>query len=120
MKRIFFLLLLLHSALYCQEVSTIQSNITSIEDYAINIENSSLQQKMQIESLQQQLKNAKESQEALENSVIEISAQAKELLKSQKNLERRCMSLKIALGVSASLSIISTGIMSLILVNNSK
>ena len=120
MKRIFILLLLLHSVLYSKTISTVQSNLTSIEDYTINIENNSLQQQMKIESLEKQLKNAKESQEALEKSVIEISAQAKELLNSQKNLETKCMNLKIALGVSISLNIIATGIMSLILVNNSK
>lgn len=106
-KLIILLLLLSCSVLYSQETSTIQHNITSIEDYAINIENNSLQQQKQIESLQQQLKNAKASQEALENSVIEISTQAEELLKSQKNLERKCMSLKVGLACSISISIIS-------------
>lgn len=113
-----FLLLLLHSVLYSQATSTIQSNLTSIEDYAINIELNSLQQEMKIESLEEQLKNARASQEALENSVIEISAQAEELLNSQKNLERKCMNLKVALGVSVSLSIISIG--TLIMVLNNK
>ena len=120
MKRIFFLLLLLHSALYCQPTSTIQSNLTDIEDFALNIEQNSIQQQMKIESLEKQLKNAKISQEALENSVIEISAQADKLLSSLNKSERRCMNLKIALGVSISLSIITTGIMSLVLVNNYK
>ena len=73
---------------------------------------------MKIESLEEQLKNARASQEALENSVIEISAQAEELLNSQKNLERKCMNLKVALGVSVSLSIISIG--TLIMVLNNK
>ena len=110
LKKIFILLLLLlHSVLYSQETSTIQSNLTSIEDYAISIEQSSLQQKMQIEDLQKQLENAKASQEALENSVIEISTQAEELLNSQRNLEQKCMNLKVALGVSISLNIISIG-----------
>lgn len=113
-----FLLLLLHSLLYCQPTSTVQSNLTSIEDYAINIELNSLQQEMKIENLEEQLKNARASQEALENSVIEISAQAEELLNSQKNLERKCMNLKVALGVSVSLSIISIG--TLIMVLNNK
>ena len=119
-KRIFILLLLQCSVLYCQEISTVQSNLSNIEDFEINIENNSLQQQMKIENLEKQLKNAKASQEALENSVIEISAQADKLLKSQKSLEQKCMSLKVALGVSVSLNIISIGIMSLILVNNSK
>ena len=116
-KRIFLLLLLQCSLLYCQPTSTIQSNLTSIEDFAINIENNSLQQKMQIESLQKQLKNAKISQEALENSVIEMSNQVETLLKSQKSLEQKCMNLKIALGVSVSLSIISITTL-IIMMNN--
>ena len=116
-KKIFILLLLQCFLLYSQETSTVQSNLTGIEDYAISIENNSLQQKMQIESLEQQLKNAKASQEALENSVIEISNQAEKLLKSQKNLEAKCMNLKIALGVSISLSIITTGTLIMVLNN---
>ena len=116
-KRIFFLLLLQCSLLYCQPTSTVQSSITSIEDYAMNIEQNSIQQQMKIESLEEQLKNAKISQEALENSVIEISAQADKLLNSQKSLEQKCMSLKIALGVSVSLNIISIGTL-IIMMNN--
>ena len=116
-KRIFFLLLLQCSLLYCQPTSTIQSSITSIEDYAMNIEQNSIQQQMKIESLEKQLENAKASQKALENSVIEISAQADKLLKSQKSLEQKCMSLKIALGVSVSLNIISIGTL-IIMMNN--
>ena len=116
-KRILFLLLLQCSLLYCQPTSTIQSSITSIEDYAMNIEQNSIQQQMKIESLEKQLKNAKASQEALENSVIEISAQADKLLKSQKSLEQKCMSLKIALGVSVSLNIISIGTLIIMMSN---
>ena len=117
MKKLFILLLLQCSLLYSQATSTIQSNLTSIEDYAMNIELSSIEQQKQIESLEEQLKNAKISQEALENSVIEISAQADKLLKSQKSLEQKCMNLKIALGVSVSLSIISIGTL-IIMMNN--
>ena len=120
-KRILLLfLLLLHSVLYSQPTSSIQSNLTDIEDYAIDIEQNSIMQQAKIEDLQKQLKNAKASQEALENSVIEMSNQLEKSLKSQKSLEAKCMNLKVALVVSASLSIISTGIMSLVLVNNYK
>lgn len=119
LRRLSLLLLslLLHSVLYSQATSTVQSNLTSIEDFAINIENNSLQQEMKIQSLEEQLKNAKASQEALENSVIEISAQAEELLNSQKSLEHRCMNLKVALVVSISLNIIATGITYMVLSN---
>lgn len=121
MKRIFLLLLLLQcSLLYCQPTSTLQSNLTDIEDYALNIELNSIEQQMKLNFLEEQLKNAKISQEASEKSVIEMSNQVETLLNSQKNLEAKCMNLKIALGVSISLNIISIGIMSLILVNNSK
>ena len=116
-KKIFFLLLLQCSLLYCKPTSTIKSSITSIEDYAMNIELSSIEQQMKIESLEKQLENAKASQKALENSVIEISAQADKLLNSQKSLEQKCMSLKIALGVSVSLNIISIGTL-IIMMNN--
>ena len=116
-KKLFILLLLHCSLLYSQEISTVQSNLTNIEDFVINIENNSIEQQKQIKSLEEQLKNAKISQEALENSVIEISAQADKLLKSQKSLEQKCMSLKIALGVSVSLNIISIGTL-IIMMNN--
>ena len=112
MKVIFLLLLLLHSVLlYSQPTSTIQSNLTSIEDYAMNIELNSIEQQMKLNFLEEQLKNAKISQEASEKSVIEMSNQVEILLNSQKNLEAKCTSLKVALGVSISLSIISTGIL---------
>ena len=120
MKKLFILLLLQCSLLYCQPTSTIQSSLTSIEDYAMNIELSSIEQQMKLNFLEEQLKNAKVSQEASEKSVIEMSNQVETLLNSQKNLEAKCMSLKIALGVSISLSIISIGIMSFVLVNSSK
>ena len=116
-KNIFFIIAIAFCIILS---STIQSNLTDIEDFALNIEQNSIQQQMKIESLEKQLKNAKISQEALENSVIEISAQADKLLSSLNKSERRCMNLKIALGVSISLSIITTGIMSLVLVNNYK
>lgn len=117
-KKLFiFLLLLLHSVLYSQPASTVQSNLTSIEDFAMNIELSSIEQQMKLNFLEEQLKNAEASQKASENSVIEMSNQVETLLKSQKNLEAKCMNLKVALGVSISLSIITTGIMSFVLVN---
>ena len=116
-KRIFILFLLSCSLLHCQPTSTIQSNLTSIEDFAINIEMSSIEQQMKLNFLEEQLKNAKASQEASENSVIEISNQVETLLKSQKSLEAKCMNLKVALGVSVSLNIIATGILILVLNN---
>ena len=121
MKKLFILLLLLHSVLYSQEISTVQSNLTSIENYAINIEQNSIQQQMKIESLEEQLKNAKISQEALENSVIEISAQADKLLKQLKCYERKYKNWKTFAMVMIPLTAItSTGIMSLVLANSSK
>lgn len=119
-KKLFILFLLSCSLLHCQPTSTIQSNLTNIEDFALNIELSSIEQQMKLNFLEEQLKNAKASQEASENSVIEMSNQVETLLKSQKNLEAKCMNLKVALGVSVSLSIISIGIMSFKLVNSSK
>ena len=117
MKKLFILFLLSCSLLYCQPTSTIQSNLTNIEDFAMNIEMSSIEQQMKLNFLEEQLKNAKASQEASENSVIEMSNQVETLLKSQKNLEAKCMNLKVALGVSISLSIISTGILIMALNN---
>ena len=111
----------MHSVLYSQPVSTAQSNLTSIEDYAINIELSSIEQQKQIEHLQIELKNAKISQEALENSVIEISAQAETLLKQLKCYERKSKSWKTFAMVAIPLTAITaTGITSFLLVNNSK
>ena len=112
-KKIFILLLLLlHSVLYSQETSTIQSNLSTLEDYAINIDNNSLQQKIQIESLQIELEESQKLLEESKKQQTQTLQMQEELLNSQKNLEHKCMNLKVALGVSISLSIIAIGIMS--------
>ena len=112
------LLLLLHSVLYSQATSTVQSNLTSIEDYAINIENNSLQQKQLIESLQIDLA---ESQKLLDDYMKrqnEMSQMQEALLKQLKCYEARYKSWKTVAMVAIPLTAITaTGITYMVLSN---
>ncbi len=111
MKRIFLLLLLSCSLLHCQATSTIQSNLTSIEDFAISIENNSLQQKMQIKSLQIELEESQRLLEESKKQQMQTLQMQEELLKQLKFYEAKSKSWKTVAVVSISLSIISTGIL---------
>ena len=117
LRRLSLLLLLKCYLLYSKPTSTVQSNLTSIEDYAINIENNSLQQKKQIELLTIDLAESQKLLEDYMKQQKEMSQMQEALLKSQKSLEHRCMNLKVALGVSISLNIIATGITYMVLSN---
>src|SRR5574344_2090940 len=99
-KRILFLFLLSCSLLHCQPTSTIQSNLTSIEDYAMNIENNSLQQKMQIESLQIDVEESQRLLEESKKQQIQTLQMQEELLKQLKSYEAKSKSLKIVAVVS--------------------
>lgn len=109
MKKLFLLLLLLlHSALYCQETSAVQSGLTSIEDYAINIENNSLQQKMQIENLQLDLKESQKLLEESKKQQMQTLQMQETLLKQLKSYEAKSKSWKTFAMVAIPLTIITT------------
>lgn len=111
-RKIFFILLLFYvsSFLYAQQ-SPVQSNLTNLEDYVINLENESLMQKMLIESLEEQLSNANQSVESL-NLQLEEAYQLQEMQSnSLKKLEFKCKVLRISLEVGIPVSIIATGIL---------
>ena len=107
-KRILFLLLLLHSVLYCQETSTIQSNLTSIEDFAINIEQNSIEQQMQIENLEIELAESQKLLEESKKQQKEMSQTQEALLKQLKSYERKSKNWSTVAACSISLSIITT------------
>lgn len=113
-KRIllFILLLFLHSLLYSQETSAIQSNLSTLEDTLIQLENNSLDQKNIIESLQKDLEASQLTSKNWESLQKETSAELDNALKSLKRQELLCKSWKIVAGVSISVNIIAIGIMS--------
>ena len=118
MKRIFFLLLLLlQSALYSQEISTVQSNLTDIEDFAISIENNSLQQKMQIESLQIELEESQRLLEESEKQQMQTLQMQEALLKQLKSYEAKSKNWRTVAGVSIIINIIATGTLIMVLNN---
>ena len=116
-KKLFILLLLQFSLLYCQETSSIQSNLTSIEDFAINIENNSLQQKKQIENLQIDLEESQRLLEESKKQQMQTLQMQEELLKQLKSCEAKSKNWKTVAGVSISLSIISIGTLIMVLNN---
>lgn len=103
MRKIYLsILLFVSAACYCYSQSTlsIQSGLTNLEDFVINIENESLQQKQQINNLEQQLNNANLCVENLQNQLTEISQQQEKQSKLLENYEMKSHGLKIALTVS--------------------
>ena len=108
LKRLLILLLVLFSFCFCSVASEIQQGLTSIEDFAINIENNSLQQQKQIELLTIDLT---ESQKLLEDYVKQQSEmlQMQEALLKQRNYyERKYKSWKTFAMVAIPLTIITT------------
>ena len=119
LRRLSLLLLLLQcSLLYCQPTSTVQSNLTSIEDYAINIENNSLQQKKKIELLTIDLAESQKLLEDYMKQQKEMSQMQEALLKQLKCYERRYKSWKTFAMVAIPLTAITaTGITYMVLSN---
>ena len=117
LKRFLTLLLALFSFCFCSAASEIQQSLTSIEDFAINIENNSLMQKQQIESLTIDLSVCKKLLEEYQTQQMQTLQTQEALLKQLKGLEQKCKSWRIAAGVSVSVSIISIGTL-IIMMNN--
>lgn len=111
LKRFLTLFLVLFSFCFCSVASEIQQGLTDIEDFAINIQNNSMQQqKMQIESLQIELA---ESQKLLDDYMKrqnEMSQMQEELLKQLKSYEAKYKSWKTFAMVAIPLTAITTGL----------
>ena len=118
MKKLFVGLLLFSLLASSLTASEIQQGLTSIEDYAINIENNSLQQKKEIESLKIDLEGYKKLWEDSQKQQTAMLQTQEELLKQSKDLERKCKNWKTVAGVTVSVSIISIGTLVLVLNNN--
>lgn len=93
------------------QTSPVQSNLTNLEDYVINLENESLTQKILINNLEEQLNNANQSVENLNNQLIEILAQQEMQSKLLKKYEFKCKVLKVSLVVGIPIAITTTGIL---------
>ena len=107
-KRFLTLLLVLFSFCFYSVASEIQQGLTSIEDFAINIENNSLQQQKQIELLTIDLT---ESQKLLDDYMKrqnEMSQMQEALLKQRNYYERKYKSWKTFAMVAIPLTIITT------------
>ena len=117
LKKFSTLLLVLFSFCFCSVASEIQQGLTDIETFAINIENSSLMQKQQIESLTIDLAESQKLLEESKKQQMQTLQTQEALLKQLKGLEQKCKSWRIAAGVSISVSIISIGTL-IIMMNN--
>ena len=117
LKKFLMLLLVLFSFCFYSVASEIQQGLTDIETFAINIENNSLMQKQQIESLTIDLSVCKKLLEDYQTQQIKTLQTQEALLKQLKGLEQKCKSWRIAAGVSISVSIISIGTL-IIMMNN--
>lgn len=116
-KKCFVLLALFVLVSRCFAQSSLDTNISTLEDYVINLENESLTQKILIENLQIQLQDAKTSQENLTTQLAEISKQQEMQSNSLKKSEFKCKVLGWSLGISLGMTITSIGIMCLVLNN---
>ena len=110
LKRFLTLLVLLFSFCFYSVASEIQQGLTSIEDFAINIENNSMKQQKQIELLTIDLA---ESQKLLEDYMkrqSEMSQMQEALLKQSKYYERKYKNWKTFAMVVIPLTAITTGL----------
>lgn len=110
LKRFLTLLLVLFSFCFCSAASEIQQGLTSIEDFAINIESSSLLQKQQIESLTIDLSVCKKLLEDSRTQQMQTLQTQEALLKQLKGLERKYKSWKTFAMVAIPLTAITTGL----------
>ena len=117
LKRFLTLLLVLFSFCFYSVASEIQQGLTDIETFAINIENNSLMQQKQIESLTIDLTVCKKLLEESKKQQMQTLQTQEALLKQLKGLEQKCRNWKIVAGVSVSVSIISIGTL-IIMMNN--
>lgn len=117
-KKFLTLLLVLFSFCFCSVASEIQQGLTDIETFAINIENSSLLQKQQIESLTIDLSVCKKLLEDSQKQQMQALQTQEALLKQLKGLEQKCKNWKTFAMVAIPLTAITaTGITYMVLNN---
>ena len=118
LKRLLLVLLVLFSFCFYSVASEIQQGLTDIETFAINIENSSLLQKQQIESLTIDLSVCKKLLEDSQKQQMQTLQMQEALLKQLKNLEWKYKSWKTFAMVAIPLTAITaTGITYMVLSN---
>ena len=118
LKKFLTLLLVLFSFCFCSVASEIQQGLTSIEDFAINIQNSSLLQKQQIESLTIDLSVCKKLLEDSQKQQMQTLQTQEALLKQLKGLEQKYKSWKTFAMVAIPLTAITATGITYILTNN--
>ena len=109
-KRLLTLLLVLFSFCFYSVASEIQQGLTDIETFAINIQNNSLLQKQQIESLTIDLSVCKKLLEDSQKQQMQTLQTQEALLKQLKGLERKYKSWKTFAMVAIPLTAITTGL----------
>ena len=111
LKRFLTLLLVLFSFCFYSVASEIQQGLTSIEDFAINIQNNSLQQQKQIELLTIDLAESQKLLEDYQKQQSEMSQMQEALLKQRNYYERKYKNWKtFAMVVIPLTAITATGI----------
>ena len=118
LKKFLTLLLVLFSFCFYSVASEIQQGLTSIEDFAINIQNNSLQQQKQIELLTIDLAESQKLLEDYMKQQNEMSQMHEALLKQLNYYERKYKSWKtFAMVVIPLTAITATGITYMVLSN---
>ena len=118
LKKFLILLLVLFSFCFYSVASEIQQGLTSIEDFAINIQNNSLQQQKQIELLTIDLAESQKLLEDYMKQQKEQSQMQEALLKQLSYCERKYKSWKtFAMVVIPLTAITATGITYMVLSN---
>lgn len=107
-RKLLTILVLFSFSYFYVVASPTQQGLTSIEDYAINIENNSLQQKLLIENLTTDLTESQKSLEEYQKQQEQILQMQEGLLKQLKDYERKCKNWKTFAMVTIPLTIIIT------------
>ena len=118
LKKFLTLLFVLFSFCFYSVASEIQQGLTDIETFAINIENSSLLQKQQIESLTIDLSVCKKLLEDYQTQQIKTLQTQEALLKQLKGLEQKCRIWKTFAMVAIPLTAITATGTLIIMMNN--
>ena len=110
LKRFLTLLLVLFSFCCCSAASEIQQGLTDIETFAINIENNSLMQKQQIESLTIDLSVCKKLLEDYQTQQMRTLQTQEALLKQLNYYESKYKSWKTFAMITIPLTAITTSL----------
>lgn len=110
LKKFLTLFLVLFSFCFYSVASEIQQGLTSIEDFAINIQNNSLQHQKQIELLTIDLAESQKLLEEYMKQQNEMSQMHEALLKQLKSYERKYKNWKTFATVAIPLTAITTGL----------